>query len=86
MATIVLHFMTGMVTGSVFRVRALLALVGVVLLECVAAAAIVGPGAALWSAGGLIAIQVGYLVGVWLRAVLVERSLTPPSASPHHER
>lgn len=82
MATIALHFVAGMVAGSVFAVRTLVLLVGIVLIECMAVASMIGLGAALYSAGGVVAIQVGYLLGIVLRAAL-ERDVAPPSAWPH---
>jgi hypothetical protein len=78
MSIIALHFVAGTVAGSVFAVRALLILIAIVLVECLAVAAIVGLDAALCCAGSLAAIQVGYLAGVYLRAML-ERKIAPPS-------
>jgi hypothetical protein len=83
---IALHFVAGTVAGSVFAVRALLALAAIVLMECGAAAATIGYGAALSSIGSLVAIQVGYLTGIFLRAVLEHIGIAQPSTRPHHPR
>jgi hypothetical protein len=62
--------LAGFLTGSIFRVRALLGLVIIVLIECVATAAMSGFQAGLWSLTSLVAIQMGYLGGVFARSVL----------------
>lgn len=67
---IALHLLVGFLTGSIFRVRALLGLVIIVLIECVATAAVSGVHAGLWSLTSLVAIQMGYLGGVYARSVL----------------
>lgn len=67
---IAIHLLAGFLTGSIFRVRALLGLVIIVLIECVATAAMSGFQAGLWSLTSLVAIQMGYLGGVFARSVL----------------
>lgn len=67
---IAIHLLAGFLTGSIFRVRALLGLVIIVLIECVATAAVSGAQAGLWSLTSLVAIQMGYLGGVYARSVL----------------
>jgi hypothetical protein len=83
---IALHFVVGAVAGSMFTVRTLLALVGFVLLECVAAAVALGFTAGLCSVGGLVAVQIGYLAGIYLRSVLEHMGIAQPSMRPHHPR
>jgi hypothetical protein len=85
MAIIALHFIAGIVAGSIFAARTLLLLVGIVLIECLAAASLIGFGAALYPAGGVVTLQIGYLLGIGLRATL-ERSVAQRSAWPHHKR
>lgn len=85
-SVIALHFVAGTVAGSIFAVRTLLALAGIVLAECVAAAAMIGYSAVLCSAGSLVAIQVGYLAGIFLRAVLEHNGIAQSSTRPHHPR
>ena len=77
---IAIHFLIGILTGCVFRVRVLLGLVAVVLFECVAASAALGATAGLWLLTGLAAVQIGYLGGVWLRSLLEKAGLAEPGA------
>ncbi|MBN8968276.1 MAG: hypothetical protein J0G95_07415 [Rhizobiales bacterium] len=67
---IILHFLAGLLAGAVFRVRVLLGLVVVVLIECIATAAMFGLRAGLWSLTSLVAVEVGYLGGGCLRTML----------------
>lgn len=85
-SVIALHLVAGTVAGSIFTVRALFVLVGVILAECVAAAGWIGSGAALCCVGSLVAVQVGYLAGIFLRAVLEHKKIARPSIRPHHQR
>src|ERR1700676_2656165 len=77
---VAIHFLIGILTGSVFRVRVLLALVAVVLFECLAAALALGAAAALWPLTGLVAVQIGYLGGLLIRSVLEKAGLAEPGA------
>jgi hypothetical protein len=86
MWVIALHFGAGAVAGAIFNVRALIALVAVVAVECIAVAVATGLSAALLSAGGLVAVQAGYLVGIYLRSVLERAGLAHPSIRPEHQR
>ena len=81
-----LHFVAGAVAGSMFTVRTLLAMVAIVLVECVAATVALGFTAGLYSVGGLVAVQIGYLVGIYLRSVLEHMGIAQPSIRPHHPR
>jgi len=87
---IALHFVAGAVAGSMFTVRTLLALVAIVVLECVAATVALGFAAGLCSVGGLVAVQIGYLAGIYLRSVLERVGIAQPSIRahirPHHLR
>ena len=77
---VAIHFLIGILTGSVFRVRVLLGLVAVVLFECLAAALALGAAAALWPLTGLVAVQIGYLGGLLIRSVLEKAGLAEPGA------
>ena len=79
---IALHFVAGAVAGSTFTVRTLLALVLFTVVECLAATVALGLTGALCSAGGLVAIQIGYLAGIYLRSVLERIGLAQPSVRP----
>jgi hypothetical protein len=85
-SVIALHFVVGAVAGSMFTVRTLLALVAIVLLECVTATVALGFAAGLCSVGGLVAVQIGYLAGIYLRSVLEHVGIAQPSIRPHHPR
>jgi len=69
-----------------FTVRTLLALVGVAVVECVTAAVALGLTGVLYSVGGLVAVQIGYLAGIFLRSVLERAGIAQPSVRPQHPR
>ena len=77
-SVIALHFVAGSVAGSMFTVRTLLALVGIVLVEWVTATVALGFAAMLCSVGGLVAVQIGYLAGIYLRSVLEHVGIAQP--------
>ena len=83
---IALHFVAGAVAGSMFTVRTLLALVGFAVVECVTAAVALGLTGVLYSVGGLVAVQIGYLAGIYLRCVLERVGIAQPAVRPHHPR
>jgi hypothetical protein len=83
---IALHFIAGTVAGSVFNVRTLLTLVGIVLGECVSVTLLLGFTAGLCAVGGLVAVQLGYLGGIYLRSVLERVGIAQPNVRPHHSR
>src|SRR5712671_3041020 len=77
------HFLAGLVAGSIFAVRTLLTLVALVLIECVGAAIWRGFSAGLfWSLGSLVAVQLGYLGGIYLRSVLENVGIGVPDVHP----
>ena len=75
----IFHLLAGTVTGSVFKVRILLILLGLVLFESVILAIVHGSIAGPWALANLIGIQVGYLVGISLRGVLEQAVYLLPS-------
>lgn len=79
--SVLIHFLIGALTGYAFPVRALLGLVAVVLIECFIAALVFGVTAGLASLMGLVAIQLGYLCGIYARSVLEKAGLAA-SGSP----
>ena len=79
-----LHCLAGAVTGSVFAVRTLLTLVALVLTECVGVTIAWGISMGLWSLGSLVAVQVGYLGGIYLRSVLEHVGIAEPIVRPRH--
>jgi hypothetical protein len=77
---VVFHFLAGAVTGSIFAVRALLTLVALVLTECVGATLVWGLSTGGWSLGSLIAVQMGYLGGIYFRSALEHAGVAEPAA------
>ena len=84
MSVIALHFVAGAVTGSIFAVRTLLTLVAIVLMECVGVTIAWGTSTGLWSLGSLVAVQMGYLGGIYLRSVLEHVGIAEPIVRPRH--
>ena len=84
MSVIALHFVAGAVTGSIFAVRTLLTLVAIVLMECVGVTIAWGTSTGLWSLGSLVAVQMGYLGGIYLRSVLEHVGIAEPIVQPRH--
>ncbi len=78
------HLLAGVITGAVFAVRTLLTLIGLVLAECIGVAIALGASAGLWSLSGLVAIQIGYLAGVFLRDVVEVTRVTEPGPGRRH--
>jgi hypothetical protein len=77
-AVVAFHFLAGSVTGSIFAVRTLLTLVALVLIECVGVTIAWGVSMGLWSLGSLLAIQMGYLGGMYFRSVLEHVGIAEP--------
>jgi hypothetical protein len=81
---VALHVLAGMVAGSIFTARTLLALVALALIECVVVTIVWGVSVGFCSAGSLIAVQAGYLGGIYFRSVLEQVGLAQPNARPRH--
>jgi len=86
MSVMVLYFVAGAIAGAMFTVRMLLALVSITLAGGVAATALGGFAAGLHSVVGLIAVQIGYLAGVYLRGALERAGIAHPAIRPEHQR
>ena len=84
MSVVAFHFLAGSVTGAIFDVRTLLTLVALVLIECVGVTIAWDLSTGLWSLGSLIAVQVGYLGGIYLRSVLEHAGIAEPNVRPRH--
>lgn len=70
-STIAIHFLVGMGVGAAFTVRTLLTLVAFTLTESLALTVARGfYEAVFWTIGSLIAVQFGYLGGIYLRSLL----------------
>ena len=78
-----LHLLAGLVAGSIFGVRTLLTLVGFVLVGCIGATVLRGVSAGVvWSIGSLVAVQAGYLGGIYVRSVLEHAGIAVPHVQP----
>ena len=83
---IVLHALTGVVTGSVFKIQTLTFVLVIVLFEAVALTAVGIPIAAPWILANLAAIQLGYGTGVVARRTIEQAANLSPSVKlrwPH---
>lgn len=70
MAAVTVHLLVGLVAGTMFAVRTLLVLIGCAVAESLYFIIVYGFSSGLLALGGLIAIQMGYLAGIGLRAAL----------------
>jgi hypothetical protein len=83
----ILHFLAGVLVGSVFRVRTLLVLIFAVLVEALVAAAVLGLSIGLiWLIVSQIALQLGYLGGMYLRSVLERIGIVVDAGAPQRRR
>jgi len=73
-----LHLLAGAVTGSIFKVRTLLLLLGLVLAETAVFTMLHGSRSGLWALINLLAVQVGYFAGAYSRAVLEQAGVSRP--------
>jgi hypothetical protein len=62
------HFLAGGVTGSIFKVRMLLLVLSFVLVEFVFLTLLQGGISIRWAGASLLAVQAGYVAGVYMRA------------------
>jgi hypothetical protein len=82
-SAIIFHFLAGLVAGSIFAVRTLMTLVGLVLIGCVGVTILRGISAGIiWSVGSLVAVQAGYLAGIYVRSFLEHVGIAVPQAQP----
>ena len=70
MTSVVLHLAAGIVAGCVFTIPTLLVLVVALLAEAIGFAFLYGPSAALAPFLGIMAVQFGYVAGLYLRSQL----------------
>jgi hypothetical protein len=79
------HFLVGVVAGSIFAVRTLLTLIGLVLIGCIGVTIWRGISeGALWSVGSLVSIQAGYLSGIYVRSLLEQVGIVSHAPSRRH--
>jgi hypothetical protein len=63
----ILHTLAGAVTGSIFKIQTILALLCLVVIESIIFSFFQGGTAALWAFANVIGIEFGYLVGLFAR-------------------
>ena len=85
-SVIALHCVAGAVAGTMFTVRTLVAMVAIIFVESIGAAIALGLAAWLCAMGGLVAVQIGYLAGLYLRSVLERAGIAQPVIRQHHPR
>ena len=66
----IFHSLAGVVTGSVFKIRALLLLLAVILTEVAALSPLDVRVAAWWALVNVISVQFSYLAGIFARRTL----------------
>lgn len=71
-------------TGGIFPIQALLGLMALTAIESVVAVAVFGLPTGLWSLVNLLAIQIGYLGGIYARSLLEKAGLAEPGQRVHH--
>jgi hypothetical protein len=64
------HALAGALAGSIFKVRVLYLLVGVIVVESLVSAFVEGSIVVLWALLGIIGIEIGYLAGICARSLL----------------
>ena len=74
------HSVAGVVAGSFFKVRTLLLILSIVLVESAVLTTRGFELAAVWGLTNIIFIQVGYFAGISLRGVLDQAGHALPSA------
>lgn len=75
----ILHLLAGAVTGSVFKVRTLLILLGLVLVESLILAFVHGSIAGYWGLANIVGVQAGYIFGIFARGILEQAGYSLPS-------
>lgn len=82
MTAVTLHFLIGLIAGTMFAARTLLVLVACAVAECLFFTIAYGVSAGFRALGGLVAVQVGYLAGLGLRAALERLGVAQTSLHP----
>ncbi len=78
----IFHFLAGTITGSVFKIRTLLLLVGLVAAESVVLSLVHGTEAGLWALINVATLQIGYLAGIFGRVALEQAGYAPRNFRP----
>jgi hypothetical protein len=78
----IFHSLAGVVTGSVFKIRALLLLLAVILTEVAALSPLDVRVAAWWALVNVISVQFAYLAGIFFRRTLEQTGYSLPPVIP----
>ena len=71
MSIVVIHLLVGLLAGAVFGVQTLLVLAMLVVVEAAAMVVVIGLSLeSFWWVGAEVALQLGYLVGIYLRSMI----------------
>jgi hypothetical protein len=71
MSIIAIHLLVGLLAGTVFGVQTLLVLAILILVEAAVTVVVNGPSLnVFWWVGAEVALQLGYLVGIYLRSII----------------
>ena len=80
---IILHLLAGSVTGTAFKIRTLLLVLGFVVAEFSILTAVQGPRVLGWALASLLAVQVGYVGGMVTRGLLEHAGYASSPADKH---
>ena len=78
----IFHSLAGVVTGSVFKIRALLLLLAIILTEAAALSPLDVRVAAWWALVNVISVQFAYLAGIFFRRTLEQTGYSLPPVIP----
>lgn len=71
MSIVVIHLLVGLLAGAMFGVQTLLVLAMLVVVEAAAMVVVIGLSLeSFWWVGAEVALQLGYLVGIYLRSMI----------------
>ena len=71
MSIVVIHLLVGLLAGAMFGVQTLLVLAMLVGVEAAAMVVVIGLSLeSFWWVGAEVALQLGYLVGIYLRSMI----------------
>jgi hypothetical protein len=67
---IILHALAGSLTGTAFKIRTLLLVLGFVVIEFAILTVVQGMAALAWGLACVFAVQLGYVAGIFMRGAL----------------
>ncbi len=71
MSIVAIHLLVGLLAGAMFGVQTLLVLAMLVVVEAAAMVVVIGLSLeSFWWVGAEVALQLGYLVGIYLRSMI----------------